>query len=171
MPTCSGSLRRPPRDAPALPPLSRANHVPSRLLLQSHMVTRVGEHCDGFHNGFVDAAMTNPLSPTSMPWADSSTICARRQVNTDPLPRRMIQTSRRPSPSSISRTRSCSVTKPVSGISTCAPAPAGVRPTAGILLGQAEGRRTGWRTRRWCGAVLLRVRPDVDTRSMASPAR
>jgi hypothetical protein len=60
------------------------------------MVTRVGEHCDGFHNGFVDAAMTNPLSPTSMPWADSSTICARRQVNTDPLPRRMIQTSRRP---------------------------------------------------------------------------
>jgi hypothetical protein len=39
-------------------------------------------------------------------WADSSTICARRQVTTDPLPRRMIRTSRYPSPSSISRTRS-----------------------------------------------------------------
>ena len=33
--------------------MSRVNHVPSRLLLQSHMVTRVGEHCVGFHNGFV----------------------------------------------------------------------------------------------------------------------
>jgi hypothetical protein len=29
--------------------------------------------------------------------ADSSTICARRQVTTDPLPRRTIRTSRRPS--------------------------------------------------------------------------
>ena len=38
------------------------------------------------------------------PCADSSTICARRQVTTDPLPRRMIRTSRRPSSSSISRT-------------------------------------------------------------------
>src|SRR6185437_6366055 len=45
MPTCSRSLRRPPvRCSGALPPLSRANHVPSRLLLQSGMVTPVGEH-------------------------------------------------------------------------------------------------------------------------------
>ena len=57
MPTCSGSLRRSPQGAPLrYPPLSRANHVPSRLLLRSDMVTRVGEHCLGFQNGFVDAA-------------------------------------------------------------------------------------------------------------------
>jgi len=36
-----------------------------------------------------------------MPCADSSTICARRQVITDPLPRRRIRTSRCPSSSSI----------------------------------------------------------------------
>ena len=46
----------------------------------------------------------------AMPCADSSTICARRQVTTDPLPRRMIRTRRCPSSSSISRTRSRSVT-------------------------------------------------------------
>ena len=51
--------------------------------------------------------------PASMPWADSSTICARRQVTTDPVPRRTIRTSRRPSSSSISRTRKRSVTGPV----------------------------------------------------------
>src|SRR6516165_6215076 len=51
-----------------------------------------------------------------MPCAESSTICARRQVTTDPLPRRTIRTSRRPSSSSISRTRSRSVTGPVSTI-------------------------------------------------------
>ena len=33
--------------------MSRVNHVPRRLLLQSHMVTRVGEHCVGFHHGIV----------------------------------------------------------------------------------------------------------------------
>src|SRR2546421_10836895 len=55
MPTCSGSLRRPPRGAPALPPLSRANHVPRRLLLQSHIVTRVGEHCGHGRLGSADA--------------------------------------------------------------------------------------------------------------------
>jgi hypothetical protein len=32
---------------------------------------------------------TLAIAGTSMPWADSSTICARRQVTTDPLPRRM----------------------------------------------------------------------------------
>src|ERR1700745_2757068 len=42
-----------PARCSALPSLSRANRVPSRLLLQSHMVTRVGEHCVGFRNGFV----------------------------------------------------------------------------------------------------------------------
>jgi len=61
---------------------------------------------------------TLAIAATSMPWADSSTICARRQVTTDPLPRRTIRTSRRPSPSSISRTRSRSVTGSVSSITT-----------------------------------------------------
>jgi hypothetical protein len=65
MPTCSGSLRRPPRGAPALPALSRANHVRSRLLLPSHMVTWVGEHCVGFHNGFVGRGADVPLQPVS----------------------------------------------------------------------------------------------------------
>ena len=60
---------------------------------------------------------TFAMAATSMPWADSGTICARRQVTTDPLPRRMIRTSRRPSSSSISRTRRRSVTEPVSRIS------------------------------------------------------
>ncbi|TMR01230.1 hypothetical protein ETD86_54465, partial [Nonomuraea turkmeniaca] len=40
-----------------------------------------------------------------MPWADSSTICARRQVTTEPVPRRTMRSSRFPSSSSISRTR------------------------------------------------------------------
>jgi hypothetical protein len=52
---------------------------------------------------------TFAMAGTSMPWADSSIMCARRQVTTDPLPRRMIRTNRRPSSSSISRTRSRSV--------------------------------------------------------------
>jgi hypothetical protein len=47
---------------------------------------------------------TFAIAGTRMPCADSSTICARRQVTTDPLPRRTIRTSRRPSSSSISRT-------------------------------------------------------------------
>jgi hypothetical protein len=56
---------------------------------------------------------TFAIAAAFLPWADSSTICARRQVTTDPLPRRMIRTSRRPSSSSISRTRSRLVTGPV----------------------------------------------------------
>jgi hypothetical protein len=72
---------------------------------------------------------TSAIVGTSMPWADSSTICARRQVTTDPLPRRMIRTSRRPSPSSISRTRSRSVTEPVSAISACGESPGGANLT------------------------------------------
>ncbi len=43
----------------------------------------------------------NPL----MPCADHSTICARRHVTTDPLPRRTIRFRRLPSSSLISRTR------------------------------------------------------------------
>jgi hypothetical protein len=37
---------------------------------------------------------TFAIAAMSMPWADSSTICARRQVTTDPLPRRTIRTRR-----------------------------------------------------------------------------
>lgn len=49
--------------------------------------------------------VTSAIFATAMPCADNSTIWARRQVTTDPVPRRMIRSSRRPSPSSISRTR------------------------------------------------------------------
>ena len=62
--------------------------------------------------------VTSAIFATSMPCADSSTICARRQVTTDPVPRRTIRSSRCPSSSSISRTRMPSVTGPVSAIST-----------------------------------------------------
>jgi hypothetical protein len=68
---------------------------------------------------------TSAIAGASMPWADSSTICARRQVTTDPEPRRMIRTSRCPSSSSISRTRSRSVTGPVSAISAAKESPGG----------------------------------------------
>ena len=61
---------------------------------------------------------TFAIAEASRPCADSNTICARRQVSTDPLPRRTIRTSRRPSSSSISRTRRRSLTQPVSRIST-----------------------------------------------------
>ncbi len=44
---------------------------------------------------------TSAILATGMPCADSSTIWARRQVTTDPAPRRMIRSSRRPSLSSI----------------------------------------------------------------------
>jgi len=56
---------------------------------------------------------TFAIAATSIPWADSNTICARRQVTTDPLSRRTIRTSRPPSSSSISRTRTRSATGPV----------------------------------------------------------
>jgi hypothetical protein len=68
---------------------------------------------------------TFAIAGASMPCADSSTICARRQVTTDPEPRRTIRTSRCPSSSSISRTRSRSVTGPVSAISACKESPGG----------------------------------------------
>jgi len=52
----------PVRCSGALPPLSRANHVPSRLLLQSGMATQVSEHV-GFQNGFVRRCDNVPLRP------------------------------------------------------------------------------------------------------------
>ncbi len=56
------------------------------------------------------------LGQAPMPCADSSTICARRQVTTDPVPRRMIRSNRCPSSSSISRTRTRSATRTASRI-------------------------------------------------------
>jgi hypothetical protein len=40
---------------------------------------------------------TCAIRATPIPWADSSTICARRHVTTEPVPRRMIRNSRLPS--------------------------------------------------------------------------
>jgi hypothetical protein len=48
--------------------------------------------------------VTSAILATGMPWAESSTICARRQVTTEPLPRRTIRSSRLPSSSLIGRT-------------------------------------------------------------------
>ncbi|WP_307659333.1 hypothetical protein [Streptomyces sp. V1I1] len=56
--------------------------------------------------------VTSAILATGMPWADSSTIWARRQVTTDPVPLRMIRSSRLPSASSISRTRTRSAIGP-----------------------------------------------------------
>src|SRR3954466_9876933 len=47
---------------------------------------------------------TSAILATGMPWADSSTICARRQVTTDPVPRRTMRSSRMPSSLLIGRT-------------------------------------------------------------------
>jgi hypothetical protein len=49
--------------------------------------------------------VTSEILALSKPWADSSTICARRQVTTDPEDRRTIRNNRWPSSGSISRTR------------------------------------------------------------------
>ncbi|MFB7867915.1 hypothetical protein [Streptomyces sp. NPDC056069] len=54
--------------------------------------------------------VTSAIFATGMPCADSSTIWARRQVTTDPVPLRMICSSRLPSSSSISRTCTRSAT-------------------------------------------------------------
>ena len=48
--------------------------------------------------------VTSAIFAGAMPCADSRTICARRQVTTDPVPLRTIRSSRCPSSSSISRT-------------------------------------------------------------------
>jgi hypothetical protein len=69
----------------------------------------------------VDVMLVNAtfaIPAVTMPCADSSTICARRQVSADPVPRRVIRSSCWPLPSPILRTRSRSVTGPVSMIST-----------------------------------------------------
>jgi len=54
---------------------------------------------------------TAAIRATGMPCADSSTICARRQVTTDPVPLRMIRNRRCSSSPSISRTCTCSATR------------------------------------------------------------
>jgi len=60
------------------------------------------EHVPG-RSGLVKAA--SATFATGMPCADSSTVWARRQGTTDPVLLWMIRSSRLPSPSSISRTR------------------------------------------------------------------
>jgi hypothetical protein len=48
--------------------------------------------------------VTSAILPTGIRCADSNTICARRQVTTNPLERRTIRSSRSPSSSLIERT-------------------------------------------------------------------
>jgi hypothetical protein len=54
--------------------------------------------------------VTSAIFVTGMPCADNSTIWARRQVTTEPVPLRMIRSNRLPSSSSISRIRTRSAT-------------------------------------------------------------
>ncbi|ADI04629.1 hypothetical protein SBI_01508 [Streptomyces bingchenggensis BCW-1] len=54
--------------------------------------------------------VTSAIFATDMPCADNSTIWARRQVTTEPVPRRMIRSNLLPSSSSISRIRTRSAT-------------------------------------------------------------
>jgi hypothetical protein len=54
--------------------------------------------------------VTSAIFVTGMPCADNSTIWARRQVTTEPVPLRMIRSNRLPSSSSISRTFTRSAT-------------------------------------------------------------
>ena len=55
--------------------------------------------------------VTSAVFATGMPCADSNTICARRQVTTEPLPLRMIRSRRVSSSSLILRTRTRSATR------------------------------------------------------------
>jgi hypothetical protein len=48
--------------------------------------------------------VTSAILATGIRWAESSTICARRQVTTDPVPRRTMRSSRLPSSMLIGRT-------------------------------------------------------------------
>jgi hypothetical protein len=97
------------------PPLYLGYSDPNPSALKFRITSRT-------RSWLVNAAFA--IAATSMPWVGSSTICARRQVTTDPAPRRMIRTSRRPSSSSISRTRRPPVTGPVSVIGTGRESPA-----------------------------------------------
>jgi hypothetical protein len=84
-----GDLLDPPplaqRDFGTRPPryLGYSEANPSALKLRITSWTR---------SSLVNAAFA--IAATSMPCADSSTICTRRQVTTGPLPRRTIRTSR-----------------------------------------------------------------------------
>ena len=102
------------------PPLYFGYSEPNPSALKFRITSRT-------RSSLVNATLA--IAAASMPCADSSTICARRQVTTDPVPRRMIRTSRCPSSSSISRTRSRSVTGPVSAISACRESPGGANLT------------------------------------------
>ena len=71
-------------------------------------------------SGLVKVTLAIPA--TSMPCTDSSTICARRHVTTDPDDRRTIRNSRFPSSFETSRTR-----KPSLDTTTSDPTPTSVR--------------------------------------------
>ena len=105
---------------------------------------------------------TFAIAATFMPWAGSSTICALRQVTIDPLPRRMIRTRRRPSSSSISRTRRCSVTAGDFGTS------ARRRPSRPVhrnLASPVPDARQGRRTAAPPSATTWEKRPRENSRS------
>lgn len=76
------------------PPLYRGYSAANPSALKLRITSRT-------RSSLVNATLA--IAGASMPGGDGSTICARRQVTTDPLPRRTIRTSRAPS-SIIDRT-------------------------------------------------------------------
>jgi len=64
----------PVRCSGALPSSSRANHVPSRLLLQSGMVTQVGEHGVGFQK-------CDRRNRAAVSWMSESALCGCGQAD------------------------------------------------------------------------------------------
>ena len=83
------SRRWPKANFGGRPPLYLGYSEPNPSALKSRITSRT-------RSSLVNA--TFAIAATFMPCADSSTICARRQVTTDPLPRRTIRARRCPAP-------------------------------------------------------------------------
>ena len=92
-----GAMRSQPVRSPG--PAGRARRRPARAPRAGAGCRRRGSRMLGAARDAGQQASDLRDPGTSMPWAGSSTICARRQVTTAPLPRRIIRISRRPSSS------------------------------------------------------------------------
>jgi hypothetical protein len=96
---------------------------------------------------------------TSMPWALSSTICARRQVTTDPLDRRTMRSSRLPSWLLISRTRTRPATCLLPTTRCRRESPSGCRQACDQLLqpdrANVAGRGTSGHGGQWLSVLVV----------------
>lgn len=102
-------------------------------------------------NDFVN--VTSAIFAMGMPWADSSTLCARRQVATDPVPLRMIGSRRLTSSSSINvrivSTESASVVEPSSCATGSRPRPAKAGVTVDIDINSRPATTSKVRNQPW----------------------